>query len=109
MDNPPKKKSQPKLAPYLSLSTNKTNNKHITTKESTEKQNIKDPWISDLYDYIWPMSTVQFVFTTTFKITSLVSVSKQSVGFENKEQKIIKFLLTQLLWPLSISKTLIIR
>ena len=43
------------------------------------------------------MSTVQFVFTTTFKITSLVSVSKQSVGFENKEQKIIKFLLTQLL------------
>ena len=40
MDNPPKKKSQPKLAPYLSLSTNKTNNKHITTKESTEKQNI---------------------------------------------------------------------
>ena len=28
------------------------------------------------------MSTVQFMFTTTFKITSLVSVSKQSVGFE---------------------------
>ena len=47
MDNPPKKKSQPKLAPYLSLSTNKTNNKtnnkHITTKGSTEKKHIKRP------------------------------------------------------------------
>ena len=43
MDNPPKKKSQPKLAPYLSLSTNKTNNKQITTKGSTEKQNKKRP------------------------------------------------------------------
>ena len=47
MDNPQKKKkkkkSQLKLAQYLSLSTNKTNNKHITTKESTEKQNIKRP------------------------------------------------------------------
>ena len=43
MDNPPKKKSQPKLAPYLSLSTNKTNNKHIATRGSTEKQNKKRP------------------------------------------------------------------
>ena len=43
MDNPPKKKSQPKLAPYLRLSINKTNNKHITTKGSIEKQNIKRP------------------------------------------------------------------
>ena len=43
MDNPPKKKSQPKLAPYLSLSTNKTNNKHITTKGRIEKQNMKRP------------------------------------------------------------------
>ena len=43
MDNPSKKKSQPKLAPYLSLSTNKTNNKQITTKGSIEKQNIKRP------------------------------------------------------------------
>ena len=48
MDNPQKKKkkkkkSQLKLAQYLSLSTKKTNNKHITTKESTEKQNIKRP------------------------------------------------------------------
>ena len=43
MDNPPKKKSQPKLAPYLSLSTNKTNNKHMATRGSTEKQNKKRP------------------------------------------------------------------
>ena len=44
MGNPPKKKkSQPKLAHYLNLSTNKTNNKHITTKGSTEEQNIKRP------------------------------------------------------------------
>ena len=28
------------------------------------------------------MSTIQFLFTTTFEINSLVSVSKQSVGFE---------------------------
>ena len=28
------------------------------------------------------MSIVQFLFTTTFEITSLGSVSKQSVGFE---------------------------
>ena len=43
MDNPPKKKSQPKLAPNLSLSTNKTNNKHMATRGSTEKQNKKRP------------------------------------------------------------------
>ena len=46
MDNPSKKKKdipQPKLAQYLSLSTKKTNNKHITTKGSTKKQNIKRP------------------------------------------------------------------
>ena len=45
MDNPQKKKkkTQPKLAQYLSLSTDKTNNKHITTKGSIEKQNIKRP------------------------------------------------------------------
>ena len=77
MDNPPKKKSQPKVAHYLSLSTNKTNNKHITTEGSTEKKNTKRPINNLTFIVIY----VQFLFTTTFEITSLVSVSKQSVGF----------------------------